>query len=116
MSGSISYFRYTTDDGIAYHIKADKSNVAAVNASGAGQPASLPVAAVPRNIKIRYALFQDSTGLIKRKVPLLTLADRAALDETTSFVPQGETATVRLRFVRGEQVSIPQLVDSGRTT
>lgn len=116
MSGSIRWFNYTTDGGQTYSLQADKSNVAAVNPSGTGTPGSLSIAAVPRNIKPRYALFQDSTGTIKRKVPLLTPADVAALVPTLSFVPQGETATVALTFISGETTRLPKLADTGRTT
>jgi hypothetical protein len=115
MSGSLRWFNYVSDNGATYAILADKSNIAAVNASGAGSPATLPTAAVPRNIKPRYALFADSTGLIRRKVPILTAADVAALTPTTSFVPTGETATVVITAIRGEKVNLPKLADTGRT-
>lgn len=116
MAGSIRYYNYTTDGGVTYALQADKSNVAAVNPSGAAAPGTLPVAAVPRNIKPRYALFADATGLIKRRVPLLTPADVAALTPTLSFVPQGETATVVITYIVGETTRFPKLADTGRTT
>jgi len=116
MSGSIRWFNYTTDGGVVYSLQADRSNVGAVNPSGAGTPGTLSVAAVPRNIKPRYALFADVTGLIRRKVPLLTPADVAALVPTLSFVPQGETATVALTYIVGETTRFPKLADTGRVT
>lgn len=115
MSGSVRYFNYVSDNGQTYAILADRSNVAAVNASGAGAPGSLPTITVPRNIRPRYALFADSTGQIRRKVPILTPADVAALTATTSFVPTGETATVTITAIRGEKVNLPKLADTGRT-
>lgn len=115
MSGSLRYFNYVSDNAQTYAILADKSNVAAVNPSGAGTPGTLPSITLPRNIRPRYALFADSTGLIRRKVPLLTAADVAALTPTTSFVPSGETATVVLTSIRGEKINLPKLADTGRT-
>lgn len=114
MAGSIRWFNYTTDGGVTYSVQADRSNVAAVNPSGTGTPGSLSIAAVPRNIKIRYALFADATGLIRRRVPLLTPADVAALVPTLSFVPQGETAAVALTYIQGESTRLPKLADTGR--
>lgn len=116
MAGSVRYYNYVSDNGQTYAILADKSNVAAVNPSGAAAPGTLPTTTVPRNIRPRYALFSDPTGLIRRRVPLLTPADVAALTATTSFVPQGETATVTITAIRGEKVDLPKLADTGRTT
>lgn len=115
MSGSVRYYNYVSDNGQTYAILADKSNIAAVNASGAAAPGTLPTITLPRNIRPRYALFADPTGLIRRKVPLLTPADVAALSSTTSFVPGGETATVTITAIRGEKVNLPKLADTGRT-
>lgn len=115
MSGSVRYYNYVSDNGQTYAILADKSNIAAVNASGAAAPATLPTVKIPRNIKPRYALFSDSTGLIRRKVPLLRASDVAALTGATSFVPTGETATVTITAIRGESINLPKLIDTGRT-
>jgi hypothetical protein len=115
MSGSIRWFQYTTDGGVNYAVRGDKSNIQAVNPSAAGTPANLPTGAVPSNVKARYALFSDSTGLIKRKVIILTASDLAALTPTTSFTPTGETVAVALTSVRGEKITLPKLIDTGRT-
>jgi len=115
MSGSIRWYTYESDSGTLYAIQGDKSNIAAVNPSGATAPATLPQAAVPRNIKPRYALFSDSTGQIKRKVVLLRPSDVAALTPTKNFVPAEETATVQITYIRGESISLPKLTDTGRT-
>jgi hypothetical protein len=116
MSGSLTWFQYTTDGGVNYAIQADKSNVIAVNPSGATAPANLPTGAVPRNIRPRYALFADASGLIRRKVVLLNDTDVAALKPTTTFTPQGETVLVKLTYYSGEKIRLPKLVDTGRTT
>lgn len=116
MSGSLRYYNYVSDNGTTYAILCDKSNTAAVNASAAGAPATLPSTTVPRNIRPRYALFADTTGLIRRRVPILTAADLAALTPTSNFVPQGETATVTITSIVGEKIRLPKLADTGRTT
>ncbi len=116
MAGSIRWYNYVTDGGVTYSIQADKTNVAATNPSGAAAPSTLAVGAVPRNIKVRYALFADTTGLIRRKVPLLTPGDVTALSAILSFTPQGETATVQLTYLVGERTRLPKLADTGRTT
>ena len=114
MSGSNRYFNYVSDNGQTYAIYADKSNVQAVNPSGASV-GTLPTIKIPRNITPRYALFSDTTGLIRRKVPLLKATDVAALTAATSFVPTGETATVTITAIRGEKVNLPKILDTGRT-
>lgn len=116
MSGSLSYQNYQSDNGGTYAILCDKSNAIAVNPSASASPGTLPAIRVPRNITIRYALFSDSSGTIRRKVPLLKPSDVAALTGNLSFVPQGETATVVITAIRGEKVNIPKLTDTGRTT
>lgn len=115
MARSVRYYNYVSDNGQTYAILADRSNIASVNASGAAAPGTLPPITVPRNIKPRYALFSDPTGLIRRRVPILTPADVLALTPATAFVPSGETATVTLTAIRGEKVGLPKLADTGRT-
>lgn len=116
MSGSIRWFNYITDGGVTYSILADKSNVAAANPSGVAAPTTLATAAVPRNIRPRFARFSDATGLIKRRIVILTPTDLAALSPTLSFTPQGEAVTVQLTYIQGEKVKLPRLADTGRTT
>lgn len=115
MSGSLSYFVYKSDNGGSYALFGDKSNILAANPSGASN-AGLPAIKLPRNIVPRYALFADATGLIRRKVALLTPADVAALTGSLSFTPQGESVAVTITAIRGEKVNLPKLADTGRTT
>lgn len=115
MAGSIRWFQYTTDGGVNYAIRGDKTNIQAVNPSAAGNPANLPTGSVPSNVKPRYALFSDVTGLIKRRVPILTATDLAALTPTTNFTPSGESVPVTLTSVRGEKLTLPRLIDTART-
>lgn len=117
MSGSLSWFQYTSDNGQNYAIFADKSNVAAVNtATGGAAPATLPNISLPRSIRPRYALYRSDDGLTNRKVPILTPADLAALTPNSQFTAQGTTVTVKLSSIRGEKIRLPRLTDTGLTT
>lgn len=115
MAGSMSYQRYVSDNGQAYAILMDRSNALAVNASASATPANLPTITLPRNIKPRYAIYTDTSGLIKRKVVLLTAADVAALVAADNFTPPEETAAVTITFIKGEEIRLPKLADTGRT-
>lgn len=115
MAGSMAWFRYTSDNGQTYALKADRTNVADVNASGAAPATALPNEGLPRNIKPRYGIFSDTTGNIVRRVPILTPADLAALTADESFTPPEEAVLVRLTFIKGEEIRLPRLVDTGRT-
>lgn len=115
MAGSMSYQRYVSDNGQAYAILMDRTNALAVNASASATPASLPTITLPRNIKPRYAIYTDTSGLVKRKVVLLTAADVAALVADDNFVPTEESATVRITYIQGERIRLPKLADTGRT-
>jgi len=111
----MSYQRYVSDNGQAYAILMDRTNALAVNASATATPAALPTITVPRNIKPRYAIFSDTSGNIKRKVVLLTAADVAALVADKNFTPPEEAAPVRITFIKGEEIRLPRLLDTGRT-
>lgn len=115
MAGSKSYQRYVSDNGQAYAILMDLSNALAVNASASATPAALPTITVPRNITPRYAIYTDATTFIRRKVALLTAADVAALVANDNFaVPEGGQ-TVTITFIKGEEIRLPKLNDTGRT-
>lgn len=115
MAGSLSYQRYTSDNGQSYAILCDLSNSLALNTSASAAPGALPPITLPRNITPRYALFTDTSGKIRRKVPLLTAADVAALVASKTFTPPEESTPVVLTYVRGETIRIPHLADTGRT-
>jgi len=115
MVGSKAWFIYTTDAGTNYAIQLDKSNALAVNPS-ASSNSGLPTAALPRNIKPRYALFSSTDGNTRRKVPLLKDTDVAALTPTSKFTPQGTTVEVTVSYTHGEIVQLPKVTDTGLTT
>lgn len=115
MAGSMAWFRYTSDNGQTYALKADRTNIASVNSSGATPATALPNESLPRNITPRYAIFSDTSGRIVRKVPLLTPADVTALVATKNFTPPEEAVPVTITYVRGETIRLPRIVDTGRT-
>lgn len=114
MSGSMRWFNYVSDDGKTYAIKGDKTNIIAVNPSAASI-GTLPTAAVPSNIKPRYALFSSDDGKIRRKVVILTPTDLAALTAAKNFTPTEETVSVTISSIRGEKLTLPKIADTGRT-
>ena len=116
MAGSMSWQVYRTDAGQNYAIFMDKSNALAVNASASTTPQNLPIVAVPRNIRPRYALFRSDDGLTTRKVVLLTPADVSALSPGESFTTDPGGVVVKLQSTAGERIRLPKQVDTGLTT
>ena len=56
MAGSIKWFVYTTDSGQDFALKADESNLEAVNGSVQDMPGTATTTfALPRNVKPRKA-------------------------------------------------------------
>lgn len=116
MAGSMSWQNYVSDNGNTYAIFCDKSNALAVNASASATPASLPSTGVPRNIRVRAALYRSDDGRTQRVVPLLTPADVTALQPNDSFVTDPGGVTVKLSSLRGERIRLPKIVDTGLVT
>lgn len=79
--GSRKTVTYVADDGTSYCISVDESNIELI--MGAQVPASGAFPALPRGTFARYVRVQDATGLIKRKIPVLTAARFTALNGST---------------------------------
>lgn len=112
MAGSIRFFKYTADDGSTWAAQRDESNVEAVN-SGVGiviTPAEKYK--IPSNLKPRAAVYVDLTGRIRREIIVLTPAVFAALDATTPITDQVSGETLRLKYTKGERVTLPSLSDT----
>lgn len=112
MAGSIRFFKYTADDGSTWAAQRDESNVEAVN-SGVGiviTPAEKYK--IPSNLKPRTAVYVDLTGRIRREIIVLTPAVFAALDATTPITDQVSGETLRLKYTKGERVTLPSLSDT----
>lgn len=114
MAGSLKYFVYTGNDGFAFAILRDESNMEAINGTVGDYPDAGTVKYVlPRNIKPRYVEFGNTAGTIRRRIVCLTEAifDAYLGGETFDDETSGET----LRLVRkaGEVISLPKGIDTG---
>lgn len=69
MAGSINFFKYTTNGGVAFAIKMDKSNGIAVGNTDL-VAADLPILELPRSIIPRYVLYRSADNLTTRKIPV----------------------------------------------
>lgn len=117
MAGSIKWFVYTTDDGTDYAIKADESNVEALAAGTQDYPetGTPPIHAVPRNIRPRFAMFQNAAGTRKIKVPVITTTLYNALNGTSTIPDPINVGGPELAFLykRPELIQVPRGQDTG---
>lgn len=85
MAGSRRDFDYVSDDGDVFGINADESNVRLMNATTGNLAAPTAIHRKPSNFTLRRAILSDSTGTIKRTVPILTAADYNSLTAGQTF-------------------------------
>ena len=81
MSGSRKTVAYTADNGASHCISVDESNIELI--MGAQVLASGAFPALPKGTTARFVRVQDITGLIKRTIPVLTIARFTALTGAT---------------------------------
>lgn len=115
MAGSLKWFLYTTDNGETYALKADESNVEAVN--GAIQDFlnnTEVIFAVPRNVKPRYALYTSADESRQIKCVALTTTIYNGIPENVPTItdPIGG-GTLTLKRIRPEVISLPFGKDTG---
>jgi hypothetical protein len=119
MSGSRIDALYTADDGTTtYCINVDESNVEMIMGASVTPNATRP--RPPKGFTPRFAVVKDVTGLISRKVPVLTPARFAAINGATALtlgtVDSDDGVSVRLFTKTGEkQRNAPKDFDSART-
>lgn len=105
MAGSLKYFKYTTNGGADYALRMDESNGEAVGNTDLVS-ADLPIAALPRNIKPRYALYRSTDGLHTRKIPItannVDLGDLTASFDIPAPTVGGTAITVYRQSLIGE--------------
>lgn len=115
MAGSLKWFPYTDDNGSVWALYADESNVEAVNPGidYTGTPAL--VDAVPRNVKVRRAIYGTTDGLRSISIPVLTQAIYSALASTTPTIDDPITTgiTLVLLRIRPEMRRLPIPNDTG---
>lgn len=117
MAGSNKWFVYTTDTGADYALQLDESNTEAVN--GGTQDFlndSTLVYALPRNVKPRYALYENAAGTRQIKCIALTTAIYNGIPATVPTIPDPISGgTLTLKRIRPEIIKLPFGTDTGQT-
>ena len=113
MAGSLKWFVYTANDANDFAILADESNIEGVNGTNATIISPTVKYKIPGNLKPRTATFQSVDGLIRREIVVLNAAAEAALTGTSTITDQSSGETLFLRSLKGEQVLLPNLADTG---
>lgn len=116
MAGSLDEFRYVSDNDEVYWIRADRSNVTAVNSTATAPPQGS--SSVPKNITPRYVLYRNAAEFMQRKVPVLTAVNPDSLAATIT-VKGGDGSNVVLNksFFSGEKTRfVSYATDTAITT
>jgi hypothetical protein len=114
MSGSIKWFKYTTDGGEVFAFRADESNIEAIGGSGAdyADADDTPVNAIPRNIKPRTLRYVSEDGRRTKNIIAPTLA--VFNNPTNPITPDGAGGdSFRLKSVTGQKITAPLGFDTG---
>jgi len=112
MAGSLKFFRYVADDGQTFAALRDESNVEAVNPGVGGIITPAEKYKIPSNLKPRSAVYVSNDGRIRRDIIVLNPTVFAALDATTPITDQVSGESLRLKFTKGERVTLPSLSDT----
>ena len=115
MAGSIKWFVYTCDDGSDFALKADESNVEAVNGSTQDFPGTPPTKyALPRNVKPRRAYYTSADGTVTRGIVCLTTSIYNGVDAAQPTITDAVSGlTLSLKRKKGEEISLPFGADTG---
>ena len=115
MAGSNKWFIYTTDSGADYALQLDESNTEAVNAGSQDYLNDATVVfAVPRNVRPRYAVFENAAGTRSIRCVALTPEIYAAIPGTvTTITDPIAGGTLSLKRIRPEVITLPFGVDTG---
>lgn len=114
MAGSLKWFEYTTKRGDKFAIRADESNVEAVNGTEYDFTSSSTAKyGLPKTIEPRTATYSNGTRTIT--VPVMTETEFNALlpgDTITDPIGSGSLTLIRLN---NEKERIPFAFDTGIT-
>lgn len=91
MAGSLRDFVYVDNFGERWSIRADESNVEAINAAVDVADQTYPQYRIPQNLKIRQAVYSNAQGTRNLKIPVLTSERVSAIPGTTGGVPAAIT-------------------------
>lgn len=115
MAGSVKWFVYTTDNATDFALEADESNVEALAAGTQDYPetGSPPIFALPRNVKPRFAVYANSAGTRRIKIPVITQTIYNALDGNSTIADPITAGTLKLLYKRPEVITLPRGDDTG---
>jgi hypothetical protein len=117
MAGSSKWFIYTADDGTNFALYSDESNTEAVN--GGTQDFlsdSSTRYALPRNVKPRYALYQNAARTRSIKCIALTQTIYNGIPDNVATIDDPiDGGTLTLRRIRPEILTLPFGADTGLT-
>lgn len=103
MAGSLDEFRYISDTEEVYWLRADRSNIVAVNPTATAPPQGS--SSVPKNITPRYVLYRNALEFMQRKIAVLTDVNPDTLPATISVkAGDGENVVLTKSFYSGEKV------------
>ena len=109
--GSRKTVTYVSDDGSSYCISVDESNIELI--MGAQVLASGAFPAPPKGTQPRFVRVQDATGLIKRKIPVLTAARFTALTGATALtLGAGDIDSGTVVRVRNKRAELNRFIPS----
>lgn len=118
MAGSNKWFNYQSDDGTDWALFGDESNIEAANGGSAVAPGTGTQYKVPRNMKVRYAVFGNQAGTRNLSIPITTAAVYIALDAANTIPDTlGPAGAPALAFIRKRPELIgpvPTAFDTGQ--
>jgi hypothetical protein len=122
MAGSLKWFNYETDQGVAYAILNDESKAEATISTGGTGLAEFTTGAetLPRGIRPRYVnCFDTAVPTRKARIKIGDPATFGLITAGTTITEAGGTlspgATWRVTSKRGEQATLPFSGDTGIT-
>ena len=116
MAGSLKWFVYTTDAGTDFALYRDESNLEAVNGATGDYAASETIVnALPRNIRPRVLVYENTAGTVRREIPALTTTIYNAATPAATITDQVSGDTLALVRKVGEVIRLPKAADTGLT-
>ncbi len=113
MAGSLKGFRYVADDGTAWALFGDESNIESIPAGVEGILNPGAKYKIPKNLTPRKAVFSNAQGTIRREIVARTPASYSALTSASTVVDQVSGQTLFLKLLKGERVALVPLGDTG---
>lgn len=112
MAGSMAWFNYTSDNGVTYKVKVDKSNALAAGMT----PNATAIPILPRGFEMRHVNMQSTTTVRKRKLAIPTVASlfwTGATASTDLATIDGDETFATQSFIGERRTNIGTIVDTG---